>query len=47
MKFKAEHNFEQRLAESERVRDKYPDRIPGKYNLIFIIPHYSQNLKIF
>lgn len=29
MKFKAEHTFEQRLAESDRVRAKYPDRIPG------------------
>ena len=30
MKFKAEHTFDQRKAESERVRGKYPDRIPGK-----------------
>lgn len=29
MKFKAEHTFEQRQAESQRVRSKYPDRIPG------------------
>lgn len=29
MKFKAEHTFEQRQAESQRVRAKYPDRIPG------------------
>jgi len=30
MKFKSEHTFEQRKAESERVRAKYPDRIPGE-----------------
>lgn len=28
MRFKAEHTFEQRRTESERVRAKYPDRIP-------------------
>ena len=28
MKFKSEHTFEQRKAESDRIRDKYPDRIP-------------------
>lgn len=28
MKFKAEHTLEQRRAESDRIRDKYPDRIP-------------------
>lgn len=28
MKFKAEHTFDQRKLESERVRGKYPDRIP-------------------
>jgi len=28
MKFKSEHTFDQRKAESERVRGKYPDRIP-------------------
>ena len=32
MKFKNEHTFEQRKAESERVRGKYPDRIPGNLN---------------
>ena len=35
MKFKTEHTFEQRKAESERVRGKYPDRIPGIF-CIFI-----------
>lgn len=30
MKFKQEHTFEQRKAESDRVRAKYPDRVPGK-----------------
>jgi hypothetical protein len=30
MKFKSDHTFEERKAESERVRTKYPDRIPGK-----------------
>lgn len=34
MKFKAEHTFEQRKAESERVRHKYPDRIPGIVHII-------------
>jgi len=33
MKFKAEHTFEERKLESDRVRAKYPDRIPGKLNL--------------
>jgi GABA(A) receptor-associated protein len=28
MRFKAEHTLEQRKAESERIRAKYPDRIP-------------------
>lgn len=28
MKFKLEHNLEQRLAESSRIRSKYPERIP-------------------
>eukprot|EP01033_Poteriospumella_lacustris_P010332 gene10332-7341_t len=28
MKFKQEHTFEQRKAESDRVRAKYPDRVP-------------------
>jgi hypothetical protein len=37
VKFKAEHTFDQRKAESERVRAKYPDRIPGKI-------HISMNL---
>jgi hypothetical protein len=32
MKFKQEHSFEERKAESDRVRTKYPDRIPGKKN---------------
>jgi hypothetical protein len=31
MKFKGEHTFDERKAESERVRTKYPDRIPGKF----------------
>jgi GABA(A) receptor-associated protein len=26
--FKLQHSFEQRRSESERIRDKYPDRIP-------------------
>ncbi len=30
MKFKQEHSFEERKAESDRVRTKYPDRVPGK-----------------
>jgi hypothetical protein len=30
MKFKAEHTFEERKIESDRVRVKYPDRIPGE-----------------
>lgn len=34
MKFKSEHTFEQRKAESERVRGKYPDRIPGLFLLL-------------
>lgn len=34
MNFKSEHTFDQRKAESERVRTKYPDRVPGKF-LIF------------
>ncbi len=29
MKFKNEHTFEERKAESDRVRSKYPDRVPG------------------
>ena len=28
MKFKDQHSFEERKAESERIRAKYPDRIP-------------------
>jgi GABA(A) receptor-associated protein len=28
MRFKAEHTLAQRKAESERIRAKYPDRIP-------------------
>lgn len=28
MKFKQQHSFEERQAESERIRTKYPDRIP-------------------
>lgn len=36
MKFKAEHTFEERKAESERVRNKYPDRVPG--NTIHLTP---------
>ena len=28
MKFKSEHSFEGRKAESDRIREKYPDRIP-------------------
>ncbi len=28
MKFKEQHSFEERQAESERIRAKYPDRIP-------------------
>jgi GABA(A) receptor-associated protein len=28
MKFKLEHNLEQRVAESSRIRSKYPERIP-------------------
>lgn len=28
MKFRAEHTSEQRLAESSRIKEKYPDRIP-------------------
>eukprot|EP01038_Epipyxis_sp_PR26KG_P005358 gene5358-7432_t len=28
MKFQQEHTFEQRKSESERVRNKYPDRVP-------------------
>ncbi len=28
MKFKSEHTSDQRKAESERIRSKYPDRIP-------------------
>jgi len=27
-KFKTEHSFEKRRAEAERIRQKYPDRIP-------------------
>lgn len=27
-KFKNQHTLEQRKAESERIRSKYPDRIP-------------------
>ncbi|CAO3656905.1 unnamed protein product [Mucor hiemalis] len=27
-KFKDEHNFEKRKAEADRIRQKYPDRIP-------------------
>ncbi|RYH29787.1 hypothetical protein EON65_07370 [archaeon] len=30
MKFKQEHSAEERKAESDRVRSKYPDRIPGQ-----------------
>lgn len=26
--FKEEHGFEKRKAESEKIREKYPDRIP-------------------
>ena len=37
MKFKAEHTFEQRQAESQRVRAKYPDRIPGAHNFILSV----------
>lgn len=37
MKFKAEHTFEQRQAESQRVRAKYPDRIPGTIFHIFVL----------
>lgn len=36
MKFKQEHTFEQRKAESDRVRAKYPDRVPGMF-IIFAI----------
>ena len=28
MKFKQEHNIEQRKAESDRIKNKYPDRLP-------------------
>ena len=28
MKFKVEHTLEQRKAESERIRQKYPERVP-------------------
>lgn len=28
MKFKDEYSLEQRKAESDRIRQKYPDRIP-------------------
>ncbi len=28
MKFKQEHSFEERRSESDRIRSKYPDRIP-------------------
>lgn len=31
MKFKSEHSEEERKAESERVRTKYPDRVPGEF----------------
>lgn len=34
MKFKAEHTFEERKLESDRVRSKYPDRIPGKLKIV-------------
>lgn len=28
MKFKSEHSIEQRKAESDRIKNKYPDRLP-------------------
>ena len=28
IKFKSQHTFDQRKAEAERIRSKYPDRIP-------------------
>jgi len=41
MNFKSEHTFDQRRAESERVRNKYPDRVPGMCSspsfLLFLI----------
>lgn len=40
MKFKSEHTFEQRKAESERVRAKYPDRIPGEQlSILYLFYH--------
>lgn len=41
MKFKSEHTFEQRKAESERVRAKYPDRIPGEQLSILYLFYLS------
>lgn len=35
MKFKNEHTFEERRAESDRVRSKYPDRVPGNISLTY------------
>ena len=34
-KFKDEHPFEKRKAEAERIRQKYSDRIPVCYSLLF------------
>ncbi len=45
MKFKQEHTFEQRKAESERVRGKYPDRIPGLFLFCFVKSYYLVLLK--
>jgi len=44
MKFKSEHTFEQRKAESERVRAKYPDRIPGEQLSILYLFFYLSYL---
>jgi hypothetical protein len=33
--FQQEHSFEKRKAEAERIRQKYPDRIPVSLLIIF------------
>jgi GABA(A) receptor-associated protein len=39
-KFKDEHIFEKRKAEAERIRNKYPDRIPVTlFHNSYFTPH--------
>lgn len=41
--YKEEHPFEKRRAEGEKIRKKYPDRVPvSKYWIMFITTHLAK-----